>query len=148
MNLAANLTATAERHGARTALALGATELTYEQLDTSSARVAGMLLARGLRPGDRVGVMLGNVPEFAMAYYGVRACPRGGRARPELGEEIGAAVALRTGADLDVAELREFVKAQVAAYKYPRHLWLVDELPKGATGKILKRAIELPVEAA
>jgi long-chain acyl-CoA synthetase len=57
-------------------------------------------------------------------------------------------VALRTGADLDVAELREFVKAQVAAYKYPRHLWLVDELPKGATGKILKRAIELPVEAA
>ena len=30
-----------------------------------------MLRARGLRPGDRVGVMLPNVPEFAMAYYGV-----------------------------------------------------------------------------
>jgi long-chain acyl-CoA synthetase len=36
------------------------------------------------------------------------------------------------------------VKGQVAAYKYPRHVWLVDELPKGPTGKILKREIALP----
>ena len=71
MNLVANLTTTAHRHGARTALSLGDTDLTYEQLDAASARVAGMLLERGLRPGDRVGVMLPNVPEFAMAYYGV-----------------------------------------------------------------------------
>ncbi len=35
----------------------------------------------------------------------------------------------------------------VAAYKYPRHLWVVDQLPKGATGKILKRELEIP-EAA
>ena len=34
--------------------------------------------------------------------------------------------------------------ARVAAYKYPRHLWLVDSLPKGATGKILKREIAAP----
>jgi long-chain acyl-CoA synthetase len=71
MNLAANLTATADRHGVRTALSLGDNDLTYEQLDAASARVAGMLVERGLRPGDRVGVMLPNVPEFAMAYYGV-----------------------------------------------------------------------------
>jgi long-chain acyl-CoA synthetase len=45
------------------------------------------------------------------------------------------------------AELRAFVKEQVAAYKYPRHVWLVDELPKGPTGKILKRRIELPAAA-
>jgi long-chain acyl-CoA synthetase len=32
----------------------------------------------------------------------------------------------------------------VAAYKYPRHVWLVDELPKGLTGKILKREIKPP----
>ena len=64
MNLAANLTATADRHGARTALSLGDTVLTYEQLDAASARVAGMLLERGLRPGDRVGVMLPNVPRI------------------------------------------------------------------------------------
>ena len=34
----------------------------------------------------------------------------------------------------------------MAAYKYPRHIWFVDELPKGPTGKILKREIEVPAE--
>jgi long-chain acyl-CoA synthetase len=62
----------------------------------------------------------------------------------ELGEEVGAAVALKDGADVDVDELRAFVKEQVAAYKYPRTIWLVDELPKGPTGKILKREISPP----
>ena len=38
-------------------------------------------------------------------------------------------------------ELRDCVKERVAAYKYPRHVWLVDALPKGATGKVLKREI-------
>ena len=71
MNLAANLSATAARHGGRTAVAHGEAELTYRELDAASARVAGMLRSRGLLPGDRVGVMLGNVPQFAMAYYGV-----------------------------------------------------------------------------
>ena len=37
-----------------------------------------------------------------------------------------------------------YVKDQVAAYKYPRQIWFVDELPKGPTGKILKREIEVP----
>jgi long-chain acyl-CoA synthetase len=62
----------------------------------------------------------------------------------KLGEEIGAAVTLKDGADASADELREFVKEQVAAYKYPRRVWFVDELPKGPTGKILKREIEPP----
>jgi long-chain acyl-CoA synthetase len=66
----------------------------------------------------------------------------------QLGEEVGAAVALKAGAQASVEELRDFVKDQVAAYKYPRIVWLVDELPKGPTGKILKRSIALPVELA
>jgi long-chain acyl-CoA synthetase len=61
-----------------------------------------------------------------------------------LGEEVGAAVALKEGATADSAELREYVKARVAAYKYPRRVWLVDALPKGSTGKILKREITVP----
>ncbi|MFH5207115.1 long-chain fatty acid--CoA ligase [Antrihabitans sp. NCIMB 15449] len=61
-----------------------------------------------------------------------------------LGEEIGAAVALVAGATVDPAELREFVKARVAAYKYPRHIWILDGLPKGPTGKILRRDITIP----
>jgi long-chain acyl-CoA synthetase len=63
-----------------------------------------------------------------------------------LGEEIAAAVALKAGATVTVDELRAHVKAQVAAYKYPRHIWLVDALPKGPTGKILKREIVTPTE--
>ena len=50
----------------------------------------------------------------------------------------------RPGAYATPDELREYVRQRVAAYKYPRHLWLVDEVPKGPTGKVLKRAIVIP----
>ena len=61
-----------------------------------------------------------------------------------LGEEVGAAVALKAGERVEPAELRDYVKERVAAYKYPRQVWLVDALPKGPTGKILKRDITVP----
>ncbi|OBI12336.1 long-chain-fatty-acid--CoA ligase [Mycobacterium sp. E2327] len=61
-----------------------------------------------------------------------------------LGEEVGAAVALKQGAAATPEELRDYVKARVAAYKYPRLVWLVDALPKGPTGKLLKREITAP----
>ena len=63
---------------------------------------------------------------------------------PSLGEEVAAAVTLRPGAAATPEELRDWVKQRVAAYKYPRHVWLTDGLPKGATGKILKREIAIP----
>jgi long-chain acyl-CoA synthetase len=63
---------------------------------------------------------------------------------PALGEEVGAAVSLRPGMSASPEDLREHVRQRVAAYKYPRHVWLVDELPKGPTGKVLKRAIVVP----
>lgn len=62
----------------------------------------------------------------------------------DLGEEVGAAVALKPGANATADELREHVKGQVAAYKYPRQVWIVDALPKTATGKIVKREIVPP----
>ena len=62
----------------------------------------------------------------------------------KMGEEVGAAVVLREGADLEAEELRDYVKDKVAAYKYPRKIWFLDELPKGPTGKILKREIKVP----
>jgi long-chain acyl-CoA synthetase len=65
-----------------------------------------------------------------------------------LGEEVGAAVVLKKGESLDADELKAYVKEQVAAYKYPRKVWFVDELPKGPTGKILKREIEVPEKVA
>ncbi len=69
-----------------------------------------------------------------------------GIAHSELGEEVAAAVALRPGASATPEELRAFARDRVAAYKYPRHVWLVSELPKGPTGKILRRAVRPPEE--
>jgi long-chain acyl-CoA synthetase len=61
-----------------------------------------------------------------------------------LGEEVAAAVVARPGETIDLDELKAYVKEQVAGYKYPRVIWLVDELPKGPTGKILKRELVAP----
>ena len=66
---------------------------------------------------------------------------------PSLGEEVGAAVALKPDASATPGELREFARDRVAAYKYPRRVWLVDALPKGPTGKILRREVRVPEEA-
>src|SRR5437763_3392128 len=71
MNLATLLTGTAERRADRTAIKLDDLEVTYKRLNEWSARVAALLKDRGVGPGDRVGVMLPNVPQFAVAYYGV-----------------------------------------------------------------------------
>ncbi|HEX4060700.1 MAG TPA: long-chain fatty acid--CoA ligase [Streptosporangiaceae bacterium] len=61
----------------------------------------------------------------------------------ELGEEIAAVLALKPGQSASPQELRDYVKSKVAAYKYPRTVKIVDALPKGPTGKILKREIKL-----
>jgi long-chain acyl-CoA synthetase len=62
----------------------------------------------------------------------------------KMGEEVGAAVVLKAGEDASEDDVRDFVKQRVAAYKYPRRVWFLDELPKGPTGKILKRDIDVP----
>jgi long-chain acyl-CoA synthetase len=59
----------------------------------------------------------------------------------DLGEEVAAVVVLNPQASTTVDELRLHVKERVAPYKYPRLIKFVDELPKNATGKILKRSI-------
>ena len=69
-----------------------------------------------------------------------------GLPHPALGEEVAAAVALKPGAAVTAAELRDYAKSQVAAYKYPRHVWIMDALPKTATGKIMKRDIVVPAD--
>jgi long-chain acyl-CoA synthetase len=43
---------------------------------------------------------------------------------------------------------RQFVKGRGAAYKYPRRIWLVDRLPTGPTGKLLRREVIPPTEEA
>jgi long-chain acyl-CoA synthetase len=85
-----------------------------------------------------------EIEEVLYEHPAVREAAVIGIADDKLGEEVGAAVALKDGEDASAQELRDFVKEQVAAYKYPRRVWFVDDLPKGPTGKILKREIEAP----
>jgi fatty-acyl-CoA synthase len=54
------------------------------------------------------------------------------------GEAVCAVVSLRTGASLGPNELQQFVRARLAGYKVPKQVIIVDELPKSATGKILR----------
>ena len=89
-----------------------------------------------------------EIEEVLYEHPAVREAAVIGIPHPELGEEVGAAVALKSGQNVTEAELRDYVKSNVAAYKYPRHVWFVDELPKGPTGKILKREIKPPVGVA
>jgi long-chain acyl-CoA synthetase len=60
---------------------------------------------------------------------------------PYYGEEIKAVIALREGVTIQSDQLIAFCKERVAAFKYPRIIEFIDELPKGSTGKILKREI-------
>src|SRR5947209_17170861 len=71
MNLVSVLTDSAQRDAGHVALRLDDMEVSYGLLDEGSARLAAVLADRGLEPGDRVGIMLPNVPYFAVCYYGV-----------------------------------------------------------------------------
>jgi long-chain acyl-CoA synthetase len=85
-----------------------------------------------------------EIEEVLYEHPAVREAAVVGVPDDQLGEEVAAAVALKDGCETTSDELREFVKEQVAAYKYPRKVWFVDDLPKGPTGKILKREIDPP----
>ena len=65
-----------------------------------------------------------------------------------MGEEVSAVVCLKQGQSVSEAELIAYVKERVAAYKYPRTIRFVDSLPKGATGKILKKELKQQIGVA
>jgi long-chain acyl-CoA synthetase len=93
-----------------------------------------------IRGGENIGC--GAVEAALLEHPLVREACVYGVPDERLGEEVGAAVALK--AEVTPEELRTFVKERVAAYKYPRVVWIVDALPKGPTGKVLKREIVAP----
>ena len=76
-----------------------------------------------------------EIEEILYEHPAVREAAVIGIPHPELGEEVGAAVALKPGAEATPDELRGFVKASIAAYKYPRRIWFVDDCQRARPGR-------------
>jgi long-chain acyl-CoA synthetase len=85
-----------------------------------------------------------EVEEVLFEHPKIREAAVVGVPHDEWGEEIGAAVVCHEGEELSAEEVSAYVKERIAAYKYPRLVWFLDDLPKGPTGKILKREIDTP----
>jgi fatty-acyl-CoA synthase len=61
---------------------------------------------------------------------------------PDFGQRLRAFVVVKDGDELKMAEVKSFVKENLAAYKSPRDVVFLDELPRNPTGKVLKRELE------
>jgi long-chain acyl-CoA synthetase len=109
-------------------------------------RIVGRLKEMIIRGG--LNIYPRELEDLLHQHPAVRATAVVGVPDQRLGEEVGAAVVLEPDATATTAELREWMKARVAPHKYPRHIWFVHQLPKGPTGKILKREITPPAGVA
>lgn len=61
---------------------------------------------------------------------------------PRLGEDVAAALVLHGGAETTAAELRRFLQGELASFKIPRRIHILDQLPKGSTGKVQRRRLK------
>jgi len=86
-------------------------------------------------------VFPGEVEDLLAGLPGVREVAVVGVPDDEFGQRLRAVVSLHPGADLDEDRLQEYVRTHLARYKVPREVVFVDQLPRNATGKILKREL-------
>jgi acyl-CoA synthetase (AMP-forming)/AMP-acid ligase II len=77
-----------------------------------------------------------EVDEVLMDHPAVAQVVTFGMPHDKLGEEVAAAVVLREGHTATDREIREFVATKLADFKVPRKILIMDEIPKGATGKL------------
>ncbi len=86
------------------------------------------------RGGEKVSPR--EVDEIIMDHPAVAQVVTFGMPHPKLGEDVAACVVLRDGAQLTERDLQAFVSARAADYKVPRKVLFMDDIPKGATGKL------------
>lgn len=99
-------------------------------------RVKDLIIRNGFNVYPR------EVEEVLYAHPAVAEAAVVGVPDPAHGEEVGALVQLKEGAEVGEDELRDFVAQRIAAFKYPRVIRF-GAVPKGPTGKVLKREIHL-----
>ena len=97
-------------------------------------RITGRLKELINRGGEKVSPL--EVDEVLMDHPAVAQVVTFAVPHDKLGEEVAAAVVLREGASLTEPELRDFARARLADFKVPRRVVVLDEIPKGATGKL------------
>ncbi len=97
-------------------------------------RLTGRLKEIINRGGEKVSPL--EVDTVLMDHPAVAQCVTFAIPHPKLGEEVGAAVVLREGHSLDEHGLRGFAGERLAAFKVPRRVVFLAEIPKGATGKL------------
>ncbi len=71
-----------------------------------------------------------------MDHPAVRQCVTFAMPHERLGEDVAAAIVLREGAEADEAAIRQFAGVHLAKFKVPAKIVFLDEIPKGATGKL------------
>jgi acyl-CoA synthetase (AMP-forming)/AMP-acid ligase II len=86
------------------------------------------------RGGEKVSPR--EVDEVLMDHAAVAQVVCFGMPHPKLGEEVAAAVVLREGQSATERELQDFVGKRVADFKVPKRIIILEEIPKGATGKL------------
>ncbi len=77
-----------------------------------------------------------EVDEVLMDHPAVQQVVTFAMPHPKLGEEVAAAVVLRDGAEAAPGEVRDFAAGRLAGFKVPRKVVILDEIPKGPTGKL------------
>jgi len=103
-------------------------------------RAKDMIIASGFKVWPR------EVEEVLYLHPAVREAAVVGIPDPYRGETIKAVVSLKPGQMATSDEIAQFVRTQLAAYKYPRIVEIVDDLPKTATGKIMRRMLKTSAE--
>ena len=97
-------------------------------------RLTGRLKELINRGGEKISPL--EVDEVLMDHPAVAQCLTFALPHAKLGEEVAAAIVLREGKTVDERALRDFAATRLAAFKVPRRVIFLDEIPKGATGKL------------